>query len=676
MNHTHGFYDPLTVFIAFAVATAASYFALTLAGRLFQGTTLRRWRLLAASVVMGAGIWSMHVIGMLAARLSEQIKFTPALAGLSFAITVAACFGSFIIYTGGKQSLIRLCSASLLLSLGIADMHFAGIAVMQSPLKAHYNFILLGLFAFIVFVAICSALLLFQRFHEHRAYRRWKLLSAVLIGLATSGMHYASMAAVPLQSLVPVHAAHADTGEHSSVLLLAGVIGGAFLLIGISWTSLLYDKKVLEKMAYSDALTGLPNRHRLSQQYNDFSMFYEEGFMLYIDFDRFKMINDTMGHDTGDRFIQQMAARLQEALDKNQTLFRFGGDEFLIISSGSRQDAEQLADRLILHLKKPFLLLDSEFYMTASIGISLTPQHGTNRLALLRAADIAMYHAKIAGKNRYCIYDEETNLHTLRKLELEKGLRKALQLQEFDIHYQPKWDAEAGRVIGLEALLRWRHGMLGPISPAEFIPITEETGMIVGITRWVLRKACEQNRYWQLSGLPKLRISVNMSIRVFESGKLEEMVREALHSSGLDPEDLELEITESIAMQDIEETIKQLNAVKAIGVKISMDDFGTGYSSLGTIDRIPIDTLKIDQTFIRQSALPSKQAIISTIIAMAAHLRLDVVAEGVETEDQSHFLQSRGCSVMQGYYYGRPMPADELYAWMERLTMTDTTAKE
>ncbi|PZD96447.1 bifunctional diguanylate cyclase/phosphodiesterase [Paenibacillus sambharensis] len=667
MNHTHGFYDPLTVFIAFAAATAASYFALTLAGRLFLGTTLRRPRLLAASLVMGTGIWAMHVIGMLTTWLDERIDFTPGLAGLSFVATAAACFGAFMIYTGGKQSFIRLCGSSVLLSFGITAMHFTGSAAMKSPREVHYNFTLLGLFTFIVFIAICSALLLFHRFHAHRAHRSWKLLCAVLIGLATSGMHYASMAAVSREPFGSAHAALTGTGEHSSILLLAVVIGGAFLLIGISWTSLLYDKKVLEKMAYSDALTGLPNRHKLSQQYNDFSMIYEEGFMLYIDFDRFKMINDTMGHDTGDRFIQQMAGRLQEVLDKRQTLFRFGGDEFLIISSGARRDAEHLADRLILHLKQPFLLLDTEFYMTASIGISLTPQHGTNRLSLLRAADIAMYHAKTAGKNRYCIYDEETNLHTLRKLELEKGLRKALQMQEFDIHYQPKWDADAGKVIGLEALLRWRHDMLGPVSPAEFIPITEETGMIVGITRWVLRKVCEQNRSWQMSGLPRLRISVNMSIRVFESGKLEEMVREALQSSGLNPDDLELEITESIAMQDIEETINQLNAVRAIGVKISMDDFGTGYSSLGTIDRIPIDTLKIDQAFIRQSALPAKQAIISTIIAMAGHLQLDVVAEGVETEEQIRFLQSRGCSVMQGYYYGKPMPADEFYAWMKQL---------
>jgi EAL domain-containing protein (putative c-di-GMP-specific phosphodiesterase class I) len=244
-------------------------------------------------------------------------------------------------------------------------------------------------------------------------------------------------------------------------------------------------------------------------------------------------------------------------------------------------------------------------------------------------------------------------------------LRKALANQELIIHYQPKWDANLGKLIGLEALLRWEHPRLGLISPAEFIPISEETGSIVVITRWMLREVCEQNRTWQREGVVDVCVSVNMSIRVFESGQLHAMVTEALTESELNPAHLELEITESIAMQDIQDTIRQLQTLRTLGVRVSMDDFGTGYSSLGSLDEIPINALKIDQMFIRQSNLPSKQAIISTIITIAQLLHLEVVAEGVETEEQIRFLQSRGCSVMQGYYYGKPMGVDELLEWLK-----------
>ncbi|WP_051588161.1 putative bifunctional diguanylate cyclase/phosphodiesterase [Paenibacillus darwinianus] len=425
-----------------------------------------------------------------------------------------------------------------------------------------------------------------------------------------------------------------------------------------------YLVRCRRQMSYRDSLTGLPNRQRLAKHFEQTFAGYREGYLMIIDFDRFKAINDMLGHDMGDLFIQQAARRLAQAASAGQQLFRFGGDEFLIVAEGGRAAAEALAAALLASLKQPFQLHDSEFMMTASIGISLSPQHGSDRTSLLKAADIAMYASKSAGRNRHSVYDEETKLAINRRHELERGLRKAMQLNELAIHYQPKWDADAGRLTGIEALLRWNHGKLGPVSPSEFIPISEENGMIVAITRWMMYEVCKQNRTWQAEGLPKVCVSVNMSIRVFESGMLGTMVREALADSGMDPSDLELEITESIAMRDIEGTIVQLREVKALGVRVSMDDFGTGYSSLGNLDRIPIDTLKIDQLFIQQSQVPSKQAIISTIIAMARHLQLDIVAEGVETEEQILFLQSRGCRVMQGYFYGKPMHAVALREWM------------
>lgn len=450
-------------------------------------------------------------------------------------------------------------------------------------------------------------------------------------------------------------------GQYGILTVILSLLASVVAVIAF-YAAFLVNAK--EKMSSSDALTGLPNRHRLGKHFEETFAGCKEGYLMIIDFDRFKAINDTLGHDIGDLFIRQAARRLTETTGAGQEVFRFGGDEFLIVAEGGRADAEALAAALLSSLKRPFQLLDSEFIMTASIGISLLPQHGTDRISLLKAADIAMYASKSAGRNRYTVYDEETKLAINRRHELEGGLRKAMQLNELSIHYQPKWDAAAGRLTGLEALLRWNHGKLGPVSPTEFIPISEENGMIVAITRWMMNEVCLQNRAWQAEGLPKVSVSVNMSIRVFESGMLGTMVREALAASGMDPSDLELEITESIAMRDIEGTIRQLEEVKALGVRVSMDDFGTGYSSLGNLDRIPIDTLKIDQLFIQQSEVPSKQAIISTIIAMARHLQLDVVAEGVETEEQIRFLQSRGCRVMQGYFYGKPMHAGALREWM------------
>jgi diguanylate cyclase len=666
MNPMQGHYDILTVLLSFLIAATSSYSALTLVNRIPYRTRPHTtvW-LTAAASVMGVGIWSMHFIGMLAYKIEPSFQYAPLMTAFSLLAAVLACYAAFYFTSAEHVTMLRIASSSLLLGGGITVMHYSGMLAIEEPWLLSYDPYMVGLSVLIAVIASFAALGMLRIFRDLPHFSLWKLACAFVMGVAVCGMHYTGMAAVSV-SLDHTYGvqAHIEHAGSSSDYLLSAVVIGAMMIMGVSWVALVFDKRVLQRIAFHDSLTGLPNRQRFMHDFDKTLASFTEGYILFIDFDRFKTINDSLGHDAGDQFIREVAGRLTMSIGPNQAIFRFGGDEFVIVSSGSRQDAEELADRLLLTVREPFHLEESEFMISASIGISLAPQHGSNRTALFRAAEMAMYTAKAAGKGRYNVYDEQTNVSTQRRLELEKGLRKAMRLNEFTLHYQPKWDAEASKLTGLEALLRWEHGKLGPISPAEFIPIAEETGMIVGITRWVLKEVCRQNHAWQQEGLPKVCVSVNMSLRVFESGALEEMVRDALRVSGMDPADLELEITESIAMQDVEGTIVQLNAVKSLGVRVSMDDFGTGYSSLGNLDRIPIDTLKIDQLFIRQSSVPSKQAIISTIIAMAGHLKLSVVAEGVETAEQIDFLKSRGCNVMQGYFYGKPMHPLALREWM------------
>lgn len=611
---------------------------------------------------MGAGIWSMHFVGMLAFHVEASVSYNIYLTLLSLAASILASYIAFRVTSAADYGTKRLLQGGFFMGSGVVAMHYIGMSAINEPIRIAYDPLFVSLSIVVSFIASYGALYLFRKFRATEGYSKWKLMSACIMALGICGMHYTGMRA----SQFVVDAAH----QHSDmvgpqIFLLAGVAGAIFFVLAITLGAIFFDRNVLERMAYTDSLTGMPNRNQLTRYFEDSFSGRDSGFLLFIDLDRFKTINDTLGHDAGDLFIKEVAQRLQQTTSGDQNVFRLGGDEFLVVSSnGTKEEAIRLAEYLVSVIKRPYSVLGNEIYMTTSIGISLAPEHGDNRTMLLKAADVAMYRAKSAGKNQYQLFDEETDRMHVRKLELERDLRKALANNELCIYYQPKWDAELDCLTGMEALLRWKHPRLGMVSPAEFIPIAEETGLIVSMTRWVLNEVCFQNREWQKRDIVHVCVSVNMSIRVFESGMLCEMVEESLQESNIDPGSLELEITESIAMYDVQDTIRQLQHLKSLGVRVSMDDFGTGYSSLGNLDEIPIDALKIDQMFIRQSTQPSKQAIISTIIAIARHLKLEVVAEGVETEEQIGFLQSRGCRVMQGYYYGKPMDTETLEAWL------------
>ena len=434
-----------------------------------------------------------------------------------------------------------------------------------------------------------------------------------------------------------------------------------------------HDEAMILHLAYFDALTGLPNRmlfnDRLSQALAHSRRRGEPGLaIIFIDLDRFKTINDTLGHGAGDDLLRLAAKRFTSAIRDEDTVARLGGDEFLFLLPGvSDVESAVFVAQKILHVfNDPFVILDHELHVTTSIGISLFPSDGADAETLIRNADTALYRAKEGGRNRYQLYAPAMNAIAFQRLVLENSLRHAAGRNELALHYQPLVSLTSGKVVGAEALIRWHHPELGTVSPAEFIPMAEETGFIVPLTKWVLRTACEQMKTWQESGIDVPSVSVNVSPRRFNDCDLPDMVGEVLEATGVDGTRLNIEITESVMMENAEETIVTLAGLKKHGIKVSIDDFGTGYSSLSYLKRLPIDTLKIDQSFVRDVPGDNDDAAIANlIIAMAHNLNLSVVAEGVETAEQMAFLQSRSCDVVQGYLISRPLPAPEITAFLQ-----------
>lgn len=419
--------------------------------------------------------------------------------------------------------------------------------------------------------------------------------------------------------------------------------------------------------AHHDSLTDLPNRllfyEHLNQAITQAKRKQEKCAVLFLDLDRFKLINDTMGHNLGDQLLKMVSQRLRQILREEDTIGRQGGDEFLLLLPEVKQeeDVALVADKILQVFATPFLLEENEVFITPSIGISIYPTDGEDRETLVKQADTAMYHAKELGRNNYQFYTEDLNTKVHERLAVENSLRKALEREEFLLYYQPQVDLNSGQINGVEALLRWHSPERGLVSPGVFIPIAEETGLIVPLGEWVLRSACVQNLKWQDMGFPPRRISVNISARQFREPKFVETVAEVLKETGLDPQWLELEITESIAMEYGEDSREQLQRLKQLGVGIAIDDFGTGYSSLNYLRRLPIGTLKIDQSFVRDIGLDENgEAVVIGMIKLAKSLQLKVIAEGVETEEQKVFLKDVNCDEMQGFLFSKPLPSGEI----------------
>jgi len=418
----------------------------------------------------------------------------------------------------------------------------------------------------------------------------------------------------------------------------------------------------IQQLAYFDSLTGLPNRALLNDRLNQILVQSKRKEMqvgvIFLDIDSFKWINDTLGHAGGDKLLQAIAERIKKRLRASDTFARLGGDEFVIVLSAihHEQDVSHATQDIMSALALPFELEGQEIFISASIGIAIAPLDGNDVDSLLKNADTAMYAAKDAGKNNYKFFSQEMNLRAVERMTLETRLRRALEREEFSLNYQPQIDTKNRCIIGMEALLRWNHPEMGSVSPAKFIPVAEETGLIVPIGEWVLRSACRQAKAWLDAGFPLIRMAVNISGVQFKQGNLAGLVKQVLEETGLSPVNLELELTESVLMENAASAVNMLKELKSLGVHLAIDDFGTGYSSLTYLKNFPIDRLKIDQLFIRDITVnPDDASLSEAIIALAHSLKMDVIAEGVEKREQMDFLKSLDCHDMQGFYFSQPL---------------------
>jgi diguanylate cyclase (GGDEF)-like protein len=425
-------------------------------------------------------------------------------------------------------------------------------------------------------------------------------------------------------------------------------------------------------LAEHDALTDLPNRLLLNDRFTQAISMARRNqkrvAVLFLDLDGFKQINDSLGHTVGDKLLRSVAERLLTCVRKSDTVSRWGGDEYVILLSevGQPEDAAVSATKIIAELKGEHSIGKYRLHITASIGISTYPEGGEEAETLIKNADMAMYHAKENGRDNYQFFEKEMNSRAVARQSLEGELRYALERDELLLHFQPKINLKTGAITSVEALVRWQHPERGLLQPGQFLAVAEDSGLILGIGRWVLREACRQMRAWLDAGLSAVPVAVNISPREFRSADFFESVRAALKQTDLDPKFLELEITEAVLMQNAASTSSALAELKAIGVRLAVDDFGTGYSSLSYLTRFPIDALKLDQSFVRNINVNKNDAIVArTIITMGRSLKLTVIAEGVETKEQLAFLQAAGCDEAQGYYFSRPVAAEQFARLLE-----------
>lgn len=462
-------------------------------------------------------------------------------------------------------------------------------------------------------------------------------------------------------------------GAAASLLLILAVVGLGSMSRQLARTRLLAIEETaahserVEYLAYHDSLTTLPNRglfsKLLTQSIHQAHRYDRQLAVLFLDLDRFKHINDSLGHEAGDLLLKEVATRLRACLRESDTVARLGGDEFVVLIPELQEEryAATVANKILAAVARPFDLFGQEFCVTASIGISIYPHDGLDEQTLTKNADIAMYQAKDDGKNNFKFYSEKLDANPLERITLESGLRHALERNEFQLLYQVKRAIRSGRITGLEALLRWQHPELGMVAPMEFIPLAEETGLIVAIGKWALRHACLQSVAWQHQGLPHLSMAVNLTPRQFFYENLLPDLTTILAETGMQAHLLELEIHESLVMRDVERALPVLTGLKDMGVRIAIDDFGVGYASLSRLTPIPLDAVKIDRSFLR--AVPSGvegTALAEAILAVGKSLSATVVAQGVETKEQAEFLREHTCDEFQGFYLGRPVPADQI----------------
>nr|WP_024966856.1 bifunctional diguanylate cyclase/phosphodiesterase [Pantoea sp. IMH] len=673
-------YDQLLVAVSIFVAILASYTALDMAGRVATsaGRVALIW-LVGGGFAMGIGIWSMHFIGMLAMNMEMMMSYDPALTMLSMAVAVASSIFALWIVCYGELPLSRLIVGALTLGSGVVAMHYIGMAALMFAAEIIWNWGWITLSVIIALVASTAALWL--AFKLRQGGGKLALLragAATLMGIAIAGMHYTGMAAASFPAMS--HASEMGVNSNWLAVLVVVVtlsILGITLIVStldarlqartsVLASSLAEANRELAQLALHDNLTRLPNRilleDRLDQAVNKAEREGNSFALMFMDLDGFKSVNDAFGHHIGDNLLIAVTERMKSLLKGHHTLARLGGDEFvLLVEIGDPNDAATVADMLVKAIDVPFLISRYELAVSLSIGIAVYPGDGKDERELMFNADAAMYHTKNNGRNGYSFFQPSMNTIAQNQLQLINDLWLARDNNELRVFYQPKFCAPQGPIMGFEALVRWQHPQRGLLTPDTFLPLAEKTGLIVTIGNWVIGEACRQLRIWHLQGNPHWSIAVNLSALQFEQAGLVEAVTTALETHHISPELLTLEVTETTAMRDPDESIRILTQLTDLGVKASIDDFGTGYSSLLYLKRLPASELKIDRAFVNELQAKSEDAtIVTAIVALAQTLNLKVVAEGVETPEQQAFLTELGCNSLQGYLLGKPMPADQV----------------
>jgi diguanylate cyclase (GGDEF)-like protein len=681
----HGTFTPWVVCLSIALAASVCHTALLVANRISRPDLPGRnhW-LVAGAFAIGIGLWSTHFLALLALKFPAGASFH--LQKLAFAISagVATAFGILKTVRPHAQSWSRSVAAAACIATGLAVTHlFSVTSLAVTPAaKLSIESSLLGFaFAFLCFLAAFQCL----RATATSSKRFSRGAGSVLIAAAALASSYHGLTNLQLDSRaadgVPI-----DTTWFALALAMFALGLTALTLLTVIYDAYL-SRHVRDRdealsranasaqyVARHDALTGLPNRlalvdaaeHALAESHRHGAAFA----LMVLNVDRLKSINDSLGHQAGDEMLCEIARRLRGVLRRHDVLARLAGDEFTILARelNSARDAESILGKIADVLQLPITVGALEVHSSLSIGVSMFPRDGDSFDVLLRRADTATRIAKETHRGGYRFFTADMSSATDDRLALETELRQALEAGELELHYQPKVDISTGRVRSAEALIRWRHPKRGIVPPNVFIPVAEETGLIMPIGEWVIREACRQVRRWLDSGMPPLRVSVNLSAKQFRHADLAAVVRSALDEAQLQPGYLELELTESAVMHDPEKSTLTLQQLSTMGVHISIDDFGTGYSSLSYLRRFPLDKLKIDRSFVRDLMQnPDDVSIVRAIISLAHSLRLRVVAEGVETADQLNFLTELGCDQYQGFYCSPAVPPDEFVALLQRI---------
>lgn len=677
-------YNPGVVALSFLIASFASYVSLDLAKRVrSQDRSIARAWLICGSVAMGTGIWSMHFMGMLALSMPFEVGFSYITTALSWLAAVLASAIALSVASFSELTLRRLIGGSLAMGAGICVMHYTGMASLELAPGIQWDGLLVFASILIAVSASAAALLIFFRLRQlsGRKELQWQIFAALLMGAAICGMHYTGMAAASF-SLDSVCLSADQLGGRSLGLL---VTAASSILMSVTMFTSTLDARMqskaekltaslkeanseLQQIAFRDALTGLPNRllldDRVAAAIDRCDHHHSSLSLLFIDLDGFKPINDSFGHRVGDEVLREIGRRLPTQLRVADTVARVGGDEFVVLLESCTEPAEiaQTAQRLIDAIRAPISGGEDAMYLSCSIGIAMYPSDGAAR-ELMGHADAAMYAAKRAGGSSYAFFQPHMNAGVREQVELQRDLRFAIERDELELHYQPKLKATSLNLMGVEALVRWRHPVRGMLSPAVFIPVAERSGLISSLGNWVIGEACRQAAAWKAEGL-KVNVAINLSVHQFRKGNLVQCIKDAIVRHDIEAQQLTFEITESAVMDDVDSTMKVFRDLTRLGVKLSIDDFGTGYSSLSYLRRLHIAELKIDSSFVKEiDSCADARAIVEAVIKLAHVLNLKVVAEGVENKAQCEVLTELGCDNFQGFLFAKPMPSDTMARW-------------